>query len=368
MPLIPPAIQEHEVSRSSEVAVIGAGIVGLSTAYSLLERGVAVAVYERGVPGNGQSGGESRIFRHAHDARLVAMACRSRAIWREWERSPTAWSPSGPGRRAGCGCSSEWAAWRPFHRPRRAVRAAAAPRRLLGPGRPRRGRGIDRTRTAIEALTGRLGTSLVPDEVISVRSIAPGRVEVCAGGACGEHSSVVVCAGRATAQLARGVGALAPGQAGGPRPPHLRPARRAAAPAGVPAGWRRRLRRGRGVRRAAARQPQLRPGPQPDSRRAGGRQPPRPRQSHRAERACERLCEAGPSSPGSCPGGLPPLLGDGTSPELAGHNLFKHAPALGRALAQPRSVRGCRASSARRRRWEPSPDPLLHVDHLEGQT
>jgi len=66
--------------------VIGAGIVGLSTAYSLLERGVAPTVYERGVPGNGQSGGESRIFRHAHDdPRLVAFACRSRAIWTEWE-------------------------------------------------------------------------------------------------------------------------------------------------------------------------------------------------------------------------------------------------------------------------------------------
>src|SRR5437588_5581927 len=72
--------------RGSDVAVIGAGIVGLSTAYSLLERGAAVTVYERGVPGNGQSGGGSRIFRHAHDdPRLVAFACRSRAIWSEWQ-------------------------------------------------------------------------------------------------------------------------------------------------------------------------------------------------------------------------------------------------------------------------------------------
>ena len=66
--------------------MIGAGIVGLSTAYSLLGRGASVTVYERGRPGNGQSGGESRIFRHAHtDPRLVELACRSRAMWREWE-------------------------------------------------------------------------------------------------------------------------------------------------------------------------------------------------------------------------------------------------------------------------------------------
>jgi sarcosine oxidase len=66
--------------------VVGAGIVGLATAQALVERGASVVVYERGVPGNAQSGGESRIFRHAHeDPRLIAFARQARGVWGEWE-------------------------------------------------------------------------------------------------------------------------------------------------------------------------------------------------------------------------------------------------------------------------------------------
>ena len=42
-------------------------------------------LYEAGLPGTGQSAGESRIFRHAHDdPRLVAFACESRGVWDGW--------------------------------------------------------------------------------------------------------------------------------------------------------------------------------------------------------------------------------------------------------------------------------------------
>src|SRR5437588_2011200 len=74
------------MNAGTDVAVVGAGIVGLSTAYALLDQGASITVYERGVPGNAQSGGESRIFRHAHDdRRLVELAREARGIWREWE-------------------------------------------------------------------------------------------------------------------------------------------------------------------------------------------------------------------------------------------------------------------------------------------
>jgi sarcosine oxidase len=70
--------------------------------------------------------------------------------------------------------------------------------------------GSIRTGTAIRALAARLGGSLVADEVISVRSTAPGTVEVRTGGRRAEYAGVVVCAGRRTAQLARGVGLALP--------------------------------------------------------------------------------------------------------------------------------------------------------------
>lgn len=48
-----------------QVAVIGAGIVGLATAYALTTRGASVRVYEHGTPGGSQSGGHTRLFRHS---------------------------------------------------------------------------------------------------------------------------------------------------------------------------------------------------------------------------------------------------------------------------------------------------------------
>ncbi len=199
--------------------MVGAGIVGLSTAYSLLERDVAVTVYEQGVPGNGQSGGESRIFRHAHaDPRLVAFACRSRSIWTEWEQALGVELVSGDGVIAlgpmvedrlrvlgevgGVDArpidTDELSQWLPL------LAGYSGPAMLDEAG------GSIRTGTVIKALTGRLDGSLVADEVISVRSTTAGTVEVRTGGRCAEYAAVVVCAGRRTPQLARGVGLALP--------------------------------------------------------------------------------------------------------------------------------------------------------------
>ena len=62
----------------------------------------------------------------------------------------------------------------------------------------------------MKALTDQLRTSLVFDEVVSLRPVGAGVVEVRAGGERREYGSVVVCAGRGTTRLARSVGLSLP--------------------------------------------------------------------------------------------------------------------------------------------------------------
>lgn len=205
--------------RSSDVGVIGAGIVGLATAYALTERGVSVTVYERGVPGHGQSGGESRIFRHSHDdPRMVDFAKRSRLIWDEWAERLGIELVSSDGV-VGLGASAE-------RRLGVLQEVGGIPVRRIDT-EELRGRlpiladfagvavldergGSIRTTAAISAFTAALADRLIADEALLVRSTPAGTVEVRAGGVAAEHRSVIVCAGRGTAALARGMGVALP--------------------------------------------------------------------------------------------------------------------------------------------------------------
>ena len=207
------------MTRSQQVGVVGAGIVGLSTAYALTEQGASVRVYESGVPGNGQSGGDSRIFRHGHDdPRLVTFTRDSRAVWEEWEErlgvelvSDDGALMIGPAAGDRLRTLEEVGGVAA-----RAVDAEELPELLpplagySGPAMLDEGGGAIRNHAAIEALVGELRDSLAADEVISLQTTARGTVEVRAGGATSEHERVVVCAGRGTASLARGVGLTLP--------------------------------------------------------------------------------------------------------------------------------------------------------------
>lgn len=205
--------------ESPEVAVIGAGIVGLSTAYALSERDVAVRVYESALPGGGQSAGESRIFRHAHDdPRLVECAQRSRAIWDDWAQrfGVELVSPDGA---VAIGESAEdrlEVLERVGGVPARAIDSAELADRMpllaryAGPAMLDEGGGAIRTGAAVSALAGELGGAIVTDEVISLRVRPGGVVEVRSVNRCAQYGSVVVCAGRETARLAESVGLSLP--------------------------------------------------------------------------------------------------------------------------------------------------------------
>jgi len=72
--------------RRVQVAVVGAGIVGLCTTDALLRRGADAVCLAGGHPGHGQSAGAARGFRHLHgDPALTALAVRSAQGWRRLE-------------------------------------------------------------------------------------------------------------------------------------------------------------------------------------------------------------------------------------------------------------------------------------------
>jgi sarcosine oxidase len=76
------------MSTRCDVVVVGAGVMGASTAWWLARRGVDVVLLERFAPGHdrGSSHGATRIFRLAYDdVRYVRMARDALPLWRELE-------------------------------------------------------------------------------------------------------------------------------------------------------------------------------------------------------------------------------------------------------------------------------------------
>jgi sarcosine oxidase len=206
------------MTASPQIAVIGGGIVGLSTAYALVEQGVAVRLYEAGLPGAGQSAGESRIFRHAHDdPRLVAFVRESRGVWAEWAERFDVELVSPDGVLAiGESALERLRVLEQVGVAARAIDSDELAERMpllaaySGPAMFDQKGGAIRTRAAIEALAAELGDAVVSGEVISIDPRENGTVEVRSVTDRAVYSKVIVCAGRETARLARSVGLSLP--------------------------------------------------------------------------------------------------------------------------------------------------------------
>ncbi|MEP9354941.1 FAD-binding oxidoreductase [Xanthobacter sp. KR7-65] len=71
-----------------EIAIVGAGIVGLSVAHVLRDLGIRVRCFDAGAAGGAQSAGGSRIMRAAYaDPRMLWLARKARAGWDSWEKA-----------------------------------------------------------------------------------------------------------------------------------------------------------------------------------------------------------------------------------------------------------------------------------------
>jgi len=197
----------------TEVAVVGAGICGLSTAHALRRRGIDCRVFEAAVPGSGQSAGRTRVFRHGHDdERLVRLAVRARA---EWERLEDELGGPLLGKQGvlirGPNVAERAAAFDAAGVPARLVgregQVAALP--VLAPPEDEAmldelGGSID-VRAAITGLAGALGDQLVAAQVFEVRQRAGG-VELHTSEGLWSAGRAIVCAGAQVRQLSNALG------------------------------------------------------------------------------------------------------------------------------------------------------------------
>jgi sarcosine oxidase len=200
-------------TRRVDVAVVGAGIMGLATAEALARRGARVACFDAGAPGHAQSAGFARSFRHLHaDPALMRLAVQSRAAWRALEeRTGVELLERGGMLRLGADTEPEIAALRAVGVQAHVVGAAEAAARFpaltpaAGPLVLDPDAGAVRARDAIRVLAGRLGDRVVRARVTAIEPTgASVRVVTTAGTVgCGR---CVVCAGAGTERLVAPLG------------------------------------------------------------------------------------------------------------------------------------------------------------------
>jgi sarcosine oxidase len=204
-------------ARTAEVAVVGAGIIGLAAADALALEGVDVRCFEPAAPGSGQSAGLTRVFRHIHEtAELVALAREARHGWDEW---------SGRAGTSLLGNEGVLFAAPTIEREASLLAAAGIDHRLVDDGGQREllpilsppaptalydaAGGAIRVRPTIGFLVEGLGERLVPEEALALRPDGDGATLFTPQGLW-RADRVLVCAGVRTSELARAAGVEIP--------------------------------------------------------------------------------------------------------------------------------------------------------------
>jgi sarcosine oxidase len=202
------------VTRAADVAVVGAGILGLSTADALVRRGASVVCIDGGLPGNGQSAGGSRGFRHLHeDPALTRLSLESRDAWRRLEaRAGAHLLERGGSLRLGAAVEPAIAALTQAGIEARVLDAGEAAARMpflaaeAGPLLFEKGGGALRAREAFRALTGFVGDALLRARVHEITPSRGTGVRLTTAAGPVECERCVVCAGAGTERLVAPLG------------------------------------------------------------------------------------------------------------------------------------------------------------------
>ncbi|GIJ66661.1 FAD-dependent oxidoreductase [Virgisporangium ochraceum] len=197
------------------VAVVGGGVVGLSTAVGLVDRDVEVAVYERGTPMGERSAGETRIFRLAHAyPELVDLAARARPAFEAW--SGRAGAPLVDhvgtvvsGDDAGARAAAMAAAGADHEVVEPGSPVLRLPGAVVGPALVDPAGGVIRVDRVAAFLTGAVGDRVRRAHVHGIEETADG-VRIRAGDTVDVVDAVVICAGAGTSALAATVGLYTP--------------------------------------------------------------------------------------------------------------------------------------------------------------
>ena len=83
-PLVDPVPSDQKLPKSTEVAIIGGGIIGVSAALTLAERGIPVALFEKGhIAGEQSSRNWGWCRQQGRDPRELPLIIESLALWRK---------------------------------------------------------------------------------------------------------------------------------------------------------------------------------------------------------------------------------------------------------------------------------------------